>query len=95
MSEQAVPPKRYRWYDLSEVFGYKVGVTAYETGLLVVWWPCGMGKPDRPEIRQCDTGEDAEAAAQRVKKELTALDRALADAPQYDAVAVREVLRGD
>jgi hypothetical protein len=93
MSAQYVPAKRYRWYDLSGAFGYKVGVTAYETGGLVVWWPCGMGKPDRPEIRRYDTGEQAEAAAPRIEQELRALDRALADAAHHDAVAVREVLR--
>lgn len=90
--ETAPPAKRYRWYGLTEWFGYKVGVTAYENGLLVVWWPCGLvDRQDRRAIRQCASGDIATGYARIIEQGITSIREDLTTRPFNDAVAVREV----
>ena len=85
--------KVYRWYEATEFFGHKVGVTAYASGEFIVHWPVGL-PGDKMDLRRFESEERAvgyalvcRAAIESLRDEIIAHPE-----PWVDSVTIREVL---
>lgn len=84
--------KIYRWWDSGEFWGYKVGCTVYETGLLVAYLPVGF-PGGRTIIRQFESSDLALGYAQAIQTAIEGvMDELEATTHWRDGPATREVL---